>query len=72
MSNNVDEVITYLFFAHPLFINLLKGFSHVIICTYKTNKCRFSFLEIIRIISTNITFSITCAYLEFENEDNYY
>lgn len=52
---------------------MLRAFPHVIImyCTYKTNKYKLSLLKIVVVTSTNMTISITCAYLEFENEDNY-
>ncbi|KAH6826463.1 hypothetical protein C2S53_014317 [Perilla frutescens var. hirtella] len=40
-------------------------------CTYKTNRYRLSLFEIVGITSTSMMFSVACAYLEAEKEENY-
>lgn len=74
MSNDIDQVITNLFFVHLVSIDLLRVFSHLIKmdCTYKINTYKLSLFEIIKITSRNMAFSIMCVYMEFEREDNYH
>ena len=40
-------------------------------CTYKTNRYRLPLLEIVRVTSTEMTFSVGFAYLEAKQEDNF-
>ncbi|XP_028108051.1 PKS-NRPS hybrid synthetase CHGG_01239-like [Camellia sinensis] len=40
-------------------------------CTYKTNRYRLPLLEIVGVISTEMTFSVAFAYLQYERVDNY-
>ncbi|XP_028113459.1 PKS-NRPS hybrid synthetase CHGG_01239-like [Camellia sinensis] len=66
-------MVTDLFWAHPVSLELLRAFPHVLImdCTYKTNRYRLPLLEIIGVTSTDLTFSVAFAYLGHEREDNY-
>ncbi|XP_028083552.1 uncharacterized protein LOC114284804 [Camellia sinensis] len=66
-------MVTDLFWAHPVSLEVLRAFSHVLImdCTYKTNRYPLPLLEIVGVTSTNLTFSVTFAYLSHEREDNY-
>ncbi|KAH6789587.1 hypothetical protein C2S51_004593 [Perilla frutescens var. frutescens] len=67
------DTIKDLFYAHPMSMQLLRAFPNVLLmdCTYKTNRYRLPLFEIVGITLTNMTFSIACAYLESEKEDNY-
>ena len=67
------ETVTDLFFAHPTSLNLLHAFPKVLLmdCTYKTNRYRLPLLEIVGVTSTDMTFSVAFAYLQYEKEDNY-
>ncbi|XP_028122576.1 uncharacterized protein LOC114319718 [Camellia sinensis] len=67
------ETVTDLFFAHPTSLNLLRAFPKVLLmdCTYKTNRYRLPLLEIVGVTSTDVTFSIAFAYLQYEKEDYY-
>ncbi|XP_028075130.1 protein FAR1-RELATED SEQUENCE 3-like [Camellia sinensis] len=67
------EIVTDLFWAHPVSLELLRAFPHVLImdCTYKTNRYRLPLLEIVGVTSTDLTFSVAFAYLGHEREDNY-
>ncbi|XP_028098948.1 uncharacterized protein LOC114298553 [Camellia sinensis] len=40
-------------------------------CTYKTNRYRLPLLEIVGVTSTEMTFSVAFAYLQYERVDNY-
>ncbi|XP_070665642.1 PKS-NRPS hybrid synthetase cheA-like [Malus domestica] len=67
-----DTVIDLLW-AHPISIEILRAFPHVLImdCTYKTNRYRFPLLQIVGVTSTNMTFSVAFVYIEAGKEDNY-
>ncbi|XP_022889284.1 protein FAR1-RELATED SEQUENCE 5-like [Olea europaea var. sylvestris] len=67
------NIVQDLFWAQPYSIDLLWAFPRVIImdCTYKTNRYRLPLLEIVGVISTDLTFSIAFAYLGKEREENY-
>ena len=43
----------------------------IIDCTYKTSKYRLPLMEIVGVISTELTFSVAFAYLEAEWKDNF-
>ncbi|XP_057488525.1 protein FAR1-RELATED SEQUENCE 2-like [Actinidia eriantha] len=68
-----SEIVTDLFWAHPVGLELLRAFPRVLImdCTYKTNRYRLPLLEIVGVTSTEMTFSVAFAYLQHEQEDNY-
>ncbi|XP_028051977.1 PKS-NRPS hybrid synthetase CHGG_01239-like [Camellia sinensis] len=40
-------------------------------CTYKTNRYRLPLLEIVGVTSTEMTFSVAFAYLQYKRADNY-
>ncbi|XP_052175667.1 protein FAR1-RELATED SEQUENCE 5-like [Diospyros lotus] len=68
-----SNCITDLFWAHPMSIDLLKIFPHVLImdCTYKTNRYRYPLLEIVGVTSTELTFPVAFVFMNHEYEDNY-
>lgn len=65
--------MTDLFWAHLVSLELLHAFSHVLIidCTYMMNMYRMPLLEIVGLTSTNMTFVVAFAYLQYEREDNF-
>ncbi|XP_028077088.1 uncharacterized protein LOC114279098 [Camellia sinensis] len=65
--------VTYLFWAHPTSVDLFRSFPRILImdCTYKTNRYRIPLLEIVGVTSTEMTFSVAFAYLQYERVDNY-
>ncbi|XP_052172209.1 protein FAR1-RELATED SEQUENCE 5-like [Diospyros lotus] len=71
--SNGSNCITDLFWAHPISIDLLKIFPHVLIidCTYKTNRYRYPLLEIVGVTSTELTFPVAFVFMNHEYEDNY-
>lgn len=71
--NDETDCFKDLFWAHPFAVGLLRAFPTVLMidCTYKTSMYPFSFLEIVGVTSTELTFSIAFAYLESERDDNY-
>ena len=71
-SGDSDTVMD-IFWLHPLSLDLLRTFPHVLIldCTYKTNRYRLPLFEVVGVTSTNMTFSIAFAYLASEKTDHY-
>ncbi|XP_004498020.2 PKS-NRPS hybrid synthetase cheA-like [Cicer arietinum] len=67
-----DELMD-IFWTHPNAITLVDNFHIVLImdCTYKTYRYRMSLLEIIGVTSTEMTFCVGFAYLQFECADNF-
>ena len=67
------DTVTDLFWTHPVNIEILCAFPHVLImdCTYKTNRYRFPLLQIVGVTSTNMTFFVAYVYMNAEKEDNY-
>lgn len=70
---NDTETMTDLFLAHPISLELLRAFLHVLIMdyTYKTNRYRMPILEIVGLTSTDMTFDVAFVYLQYEKEDNF-
>lgn len=70
---NAENEIVDLFWDTPDFIELVKFFSHVALMNYayKTNKYKMPLLEVVRVTSTNLTFSVAFTFLDSEKEDNY-
>ncbi|GAU43672.1 hypothetical protein TSUD_302350 [Trifolium subterraneum] len=68
-----SDVLSDIFLAHPDSIKLLNLFPIVLTmdCTYKTNKYRLPLLEIVGTTSTDMTFVVGFAYMEYEKTDNY-
>ncbi|XP_028103350.1 protein FAR1-RELATED SEQUENCE 5-like [Camellia sinensis] len=66
-------IVTDLFWAHPMSLDLLRTFPHVLImnCTYKTNRYHLPLLKIVGVTSTHMTFSVVSTYLQIEPVDNY-
>ncbi|XP_028061474.1 PKS-NRPS hybrid synthetase CHGG_01239-like [Camellia sinensis] len=66
-------IVTDLFWAQPVSLDLLRSFPKVLIidCTYKTNRYRLPLLEIVGVTSTDMSFFVAFAYLQFERIDNY-
>ena len=67
------DIVTDLFWAHPVSLDLLRTFPHVLVMdsTYKTNRYRMPLLEIVGVTSTEMTFSVASVYLMKEKADNY-
>lgn len=67
-----SDVVRDIFWTHPDAIKLLNAFHIVLLIdsTYKTNRYRLPLLEIVGVASTELTFSVAFAYLEFERVDN--
>ncbi|XP_057429902.1 uncharacterized protein LOC130723010 [Lotus japonicus] len=63
-----SNVIKYLFFAHPDSIHLFNEFSTVVLMdsTYKINRYMIPLLEMVRVTSTNMTYSIVFPYMANE------
>jgi len=66
------DVVSDLFWRHPNAIKLSNAFSIVLLMdiTYKTNKYRFSLLEIVSVTSTGLNFSAGFVLLSSEQENN--
>ncbi|BFG22361.1 hypothetical protein CerSpe_086350 [Prunus speciosa] len=64
------DIVTDLFWTHPINIEILRAFPHVLImdCTYKTNRYRFSLLQIVGVTSTKLTFSVAYVYITHQTE----
>ncbi|XP_028126433.1 uncharacterized protein LOC114323158 [Camellia sinensis] len=71
--DNNTMTVTDLFWAHLVNLDLLRSFPKVLTmdCTYKTNRYRLPLLEIVGVTSTDMSFSIAFANLQFERIDNY-
>ncbi|KAH6760275.1 hypothetical protein C2S52_009274 [Perilla frutescens var. hirtella] len=67
------DTVKDMFYAHPISVKLLRAFPEVLLmdCTYKTNRYRLPLFEIVGVTSTSMMFSVSCAYLEVEKENNY-
>ncbi|XP_028119767.1 protein FAR1-RELATED SEQUENCE 5-like [Camellia sinensis] len=72
-SEESTMTMTDLFWAHPTSLDLFRSFSRILIMdyTYKTNRYRLHLLEIVGVTSTEMTFSVAFAYLQYERVDNY-
>ncbi|CAL5362691.1 unnamed protein product [Camellia sinensis] len=72
-SEESTMTVTDLFWAHPTSLDLFRSFPRILImdCTYKTNRYRLPLLEIVGVTSTEMTFSVAFAYLQYERVDNY-
>ncbi|BBG95640.1 Myzus persicae-induced lipase 1, partial [Prunus dulcis] len=70
-SSDDNNIVKDLFWTHPVSVDILRAFPHVLImdCTCKTYS--FPLLEIVGVTCTNINFSAAFAYLDAKNEDNY-
>ncbi|KAL8457224.1 hypothetical protein ACS0TY_035171 [Phlomoides rotata] len=73
ISCQKTNTLKELFFAHPVSVQLVRAFPKILIidCTYKTNRYRLPYLEIVGVTSTGMTFSVGYMYLEAEKEENY-
>ena len=71
-KNDANQ-ITGLFWAHPVSIQLLRAFPHVLLmdCTYKTNKFKMPLLNVIGITSTFKTFNVCFCFMTAETEEQY-
>ncbi|MBW0483773.1 hypothetical protein O181_023488 [Austropuccinia psidii MF-1] len=69
-ERDAEGHITSLFFTHPLSIELLHGFPHVILMddTYKTIKYKMSLFDIVEFSSTNENFSGALCLMKNETE----
>lgn len=69
-----EDIVTVrdIFWSHPDSVKLFNTFPSVLIIdsTYKTNKYRFPLLEIFGVTSTEMTYSVSFAFLESEKEGN--
>ncbi|KAH6811496.1 hypothetical protein C2S51_025258 [Perilla frutescens var. frutescens] len=67
------DTVKDMFYAHLTSVKLLRAFPEVLLmdCMYKTNMYKLPLFKIVGVTSTSMTFSIACAYLEAEKEDNY-
>ena len=70
---SIQILLKDIVWAHPASIDLLHVFPYVLImdCIYKTNRYRLLLMEIVRVTSIEMTFSVAFAYLEAEWEDNF-
>ncbi|CAK8544191.1 unnamed protein product [Lathyrus sativus] len=68
-----SEVIRDIFWAHPNLVKLLNIFPIVLVMdnTYKTNKYRQPLFEIVGMTSTELTFAIAFAYIEYEQTETF-
>ena len=68
-SDTVKDIL----WAHSSNIELLHEFLRVLImdCMHKTNMHRLPLMEIVGVISTEITFLVAFAHLEAEREENF-
>ncbi|XP_012842429.1 PREDICTED: protein FAR1-RELATED SEQUENCE 5-like [Erythranthe guttata] len=71
-SNELNP-ITDLLWIHPKCIKLAQSYPYIFVidCTYKTNRYRLPFLEIVGFTCTNMTFSIAFEYLDHEKTENF-
>ncbi|MBW0566701.1 hypothetical protein O181_106416 [Austropuccinia psidii MF-1] len=72
-ARDAEGHITSLFFTHPLAIELLHSFPHVIIMdwTYKPNKYKMPLFHIVGFSSTNKNFSGDFCLMKNETEPSY-
>ncbi|KAJ1390985.1 OTU domain [Sesbania bispinosa] len=68
-----SDVVRDIVWTHPDALKLLNLFFIVLIIdtTYKTNKYRLPLLEVVRVTSIELTFSVAFAYMEQEKADNF-
>ena len=68
-----SQIIQDIFWTHPTSLKLFNNFSNVLIMdsTYKTNLYRMPLFEIVRVTSTDMTYSIGFAFMTLEKEDNF-
>ncbi|KAL2924192.1 hypothetical protein RDABS01_015627, partial [Bienertia sinuspersici] len=67
------DVVRDIVFAHPNVSGLLKLFPYVLVidCTYKTNRYKMPFLEIVGIVPTGKNYAIAFAWLKDEQNESY-
>ncbi|XP_071713568.1 protein FAR1-RELATED SEQUENCE 5-like [Rutidosis leptorrhynchoides] len=68
-SNELEN----LFFIHPISFNIWRAYPHVLIidATYKTNRYKMTFVEIVGVTSTSKTFCIAFAFIHDETTVRY-
>ena len=67
-----DNIVQDIFWAHEVSVKLFHTFPIVVILeSYNTNRYNLPLLEMVGVTSTDITYSIAFAYMEFERSDNY-
>ncbi|XP_012832959.1 PREDICTED: protein FAR1-RELATED SEQUENCE 5-like [Erythranthe guttata] len=73
VDSETSNTITYIMFACPESIKLLRLFPYVILmdCTYKTNKYAMPLLAIIGITPVGRNFTIVVAFMSHEDADTY-
>ena len=71
--NEKTQKLERLFFVHPTSRRMFRAFPQVLIIdsTYKTNKYNFPFLEMVGATSTGQTFSVACAALIRERQQDF-
>ena len=71
--NKNTEQLEQLFFVHPTSYKLWRAFPHVLLIdsTYKTNKFRMPFLEMVGVTSTGKTFCVGFVVLMKEREEDF-
>ena len=69
-TNTVEDI----FFFHNKSLRWWRAFPHVLMldATYKTNKYKLPFVQIVGLTSTNHTFCIAHAFISGESEEHYY
>ncbi|GJZ57347.1 protein FAR1-related sequence 5 [Tanacetum coccineum] len=73
VDHDLEGCITRLFIIHPLSLKLARIFSNVFVmdCTYKTNKYKMPFLDIIGVSCFNTSFYSGFVFLKKEDKDSY-
>lgn len=68
-----SDTVKDIFWTHPDAIHLLNKSHFVLLigCTYKTNRFQLPLLEIVGVTSTELTFSIAFAFLDYGGLDNF-
>jgi len=71
--NESSNAVEQLFFVHPTSHKLWRAFPHVLLIdsTYKTNKYRMPFLEMVGVTSTSKTFCVGFAVLMKERQQDF-
>jgi histone-lysine N-methyltransferase SETD2 len=67
------EEMEMIFFVHPKSYEMWRAFPHVLLidATYKTNKYKFPFVQVVGLTSTGKSVSVAHAFIQKERAPNY-
>jgi len=72
-TQSESTTIKDIFWAHPTSVKLFNNFPTVLVMdsTYKTNMYKMLMFEVVRVTSTDLTYSVGFGFVTHEKEENF-